>query len=613
MSKGQAQVMKDATKDVSMHKDVEPILTKTSDTAPSGKYFNTNLSNWEDNDLKAQLKNIRQMEAEYTGQYFNKEEFQSIKRFFNEEYFTESEFKALKNFFMREEEVQEVEPVDDEESMDVVAANDDEMVVASTAEDVNSDVGTDTAVVSVETPSSDVDDEIDSFLTIDSDTEIGIGIDDGKLVLDTGEADIRLDIDRFMDDDMGEPEVAPEPMPIEDDYTEAEKRKLAKIKRNVEMVIKQVQGFKEACKGKKKKTKKEKVVDIKGKKDPMKEMEVLQLKLERLLKESNTNKSEKVIYESLDQLTKKFDKILENAFKEDDDFSINTDIENIDDALDKSEDILSGSKDDDTEEGQATLHVTLPSGVSADDVVVKVVEESEGSPVIQIELPAGANVDEMEVEATVSEEIDVEGLDDAPKEKDVDDMDDADKELANEDLDEELPKEEEDKLEEALKLLNKKLLPIAENAKFNGYKANKVVMEAAMKPDTSYNTNILKQTHLYYENDGKKASDYRYPIADVIDGKFYIVPEAINKMTEMFSNPHMVRNIDPAVVKIVRARLVPYLEMMKKEIPWKTRKSSLIVKENGMLLSLVRNRETHDPTKALKKIRTDMLKENTKW
>jgi hypothetical protein len=74
-----------------------------------------------------------------------------------------------------------------------------------------------------------------------------------------------------------------------------------------------------------------------------------------------------------------------------------------------------------------------------------------------------------------------------------------------------------------------------------------------------------------------------------------------------------VRNIDPAVVKIVRARLVPYLEMMKKEIPWKTRKSSLIVKENGMLLSLVRNRETHDPTKALKKIRTDMLKENTKW
>jgi len=293
----------------------------------------------------------------------------------------------------------------------------------------------------------------------------------------------------------------------------------------------------------------------------------------------------------------------------DEDFSINDDITSVDDALDKSEDILSG--DAETDEEPSVVHITLPAGISADDISVKVIEESEGSPVIQIELPEGANVEE--IDATVGEPIVVDGVDDvAPVEEmpmedvPVEEPPVEDIEMpADEMEDVELDEEDEDKLEEAIKVLNKKLLPVAENAKYSAYKASKNVMESAQKPDTSYNTNILKQTHLYYMNEGKSIMDYRYPIADVIDGNVYAIPEAIDKMVEMFSNPSMVKKIGAPIVKVVRARLMPYLEAMGKKAPWKNKDSNLIITEKGMLLTVCHKREAHDPSAILKRIRED--------
>ncbi len=621
-----AQVMDDATNSPNLDL-IRNILDKTVSSEPQGEYFKTNLP---EKQKKASLDDLEEVHlSQLTDKQFN-----LIKKALNEDedvsvISTEDDSDTAivsmeePEMGLDEEPMEEPEMGLDEEPMDDEVSVESELGADATAEE-----------------------EINQFLNISADAgaDIGLSMEDDVLTIDTGDVDIDVNLDQLIDDyaDTGDVEELPtdEPIPENEDGIEVanaeldsvdeteltvqEQAQLRKIKRNVETVLSQVKGFKEACKTKGKVKSKKTVKNLKvksakkkGSKEEalVKEAAELQKRLEALLSESVPAKKEKKLFEDFDKLTDKFDRMLESMLREDDeettdeDFSINDDITSVDDALDKSEDILSG--DVETDEEPSVVHITLPAGISADDISVKVIEESEGSPVIQIELPEGANVEE--IDATVGEPVVVDGVDDdSPVEEmpmedvPVEEPPVEDTEMpADEMEDVELDKEDEDKLEEAIKVLNKKLLPVAENAKYSAYKASKNVMESAQKPDTSYNTNILKQTHLYYMNEGKSIMDYRYPIADVIDGNVYAIPEAIDKMVEMFSNPSMVKKIGAPIVKVVRARLMPYLEAMGKKAPWKNKDSNLIITEKGMLLTVCHKREAHDPSAILKRIRED--------
>jgi hypothetical protein len=620
-----AQVMDDATNMPNLDL-IRNILDKTMSSEPSGQYFKTALP---EKEKEASLDDLEEMDITK----LSDKQFNLIKKVLHEDedvsvVSTEDDSDTAivsmeePEMGLDEEPMEEPEMGLDEEPMDDEVSVESELGADATAEE-----------------------EINQFLNISADAgaDIGLSMEDDVLTIDTGDVDIDVNLDQLIDDyaDTGDVEELPtdEPIPENEDGIEVanaeldsvdeteltvqEQAQLRKIKRNVETVLLQVKGFKEACKTKGKVKSKKTVKNLKvksakkkGSKEEalVKEAVELQKRLEALLSESAPVKKEKKLFEDFDKLTDKFDRMLESMLREDDeeiadeDFSINDDITSVDDALDKSEDILSG--DIETDEDPSVVHITLPAGVSADDISVKVIEESEGSPVIQIELPEGANVEE--IDATVGEPVAVDGVDDVAPVEDVpveempEDVPAEDTEIpADEIEDVELDKEDEDKLEEAINVLNKKLLPVAENAKYSAYKASKNVMESAQKPDTSYNTNILKQTHLYYMNEGKSIMDYRYPIADVIDGNVYAMPEAIDKMVEMFSNPSMVKKIGAPIVKVVRARLMPYLEAMGKKAPWKNKDSNLIITEKGMLLTVCHKREAHDPSAILKRIRED--------
>ena len=615
-----AQVMDDATNSPNLDL-IRNILDKTVSSEPQGEYFKTNLPE------KQKKVSLDDLEEAHLSQL------------------TDKQFNLIKKALNEDEDVSVISTEDDSDTA-IVSMEEPEMGLDEEPMDdevsVESELGADATA----------EEEINQFLNISADAgaDIGLSMEDDVLTIDTGDVDIDVNLDQLIDDyaDTGDAEELPtdEPIPENEDGVEVadedtvdelesvddvdeteltvqEQAQLRKIKRNVETVLSQVKGFKEACKTKGKVKSKKTVKNLKvksakkkGSKEEalVKEATELQKRLEALLSESAPVKKEKKLFEDFDKLTDKFDRMLESMLREDDeettdeDFSINDDITSVDDALDKSEDILSG--DTETDEEPSVVHITLPAGVSADDISVKVIEESEGSPVIQIELPEGANVEE--IDATVGEPVAVDGVDDVAPVEDVpveempEDVPAEDTEIpADEIEDVELDKEDEDKLEEAIKVLNKKLLPVAENAKYSAYKASKNVMESAQKPDTSYNTNILKQTHLYYMNEGKSIMDYRYPIADVIDGNVYAMPEAIDKMVEMFSNPSMVKKIGAPIVKVVRARLMPYLEAMGKKAPWKNKDSNLIITEKGMLLTVCHKREAHDPSAILKRIRED--------
>lgn len=718
-----AQVMDDVKGGSKFTKQIEDLLSLTQSTVPSGEYFPTHSSELESSNIEKELMELKNREAEITGNYFSEEDFKKLKQTLNNEFFSENEFKTLQNIFKEDGLPTDVEDVD---------SLDGDVTVASTAD---SEAG-EGAVLSVDNPvdseEAQLEAELDNFLTISGgdDTEIGIGMeDDNTLSLDIGDVDLDINTDMVnaedsVDEPMGDSSVLPEEdmndsVPADVEMAEAT---LKKIINNAKIVVEQVKKYKEnkmkpkirtlTIKKKLSEAQKlkeklhslleddsekvaeadlpidvtkvpeevlnangsEQLVDTgetytleqeqkilskiksniqkvleqvvtykkKYKKHFNKEVIKVESVLSKVFTETNTL-NESVLFESLDLMTKKFDKLLEATFREEDDDNVkdketdetdpgdvdelNQSVPDMDSALDKTEDVL--TMESDVENAPSVLQVTLPDGVSANDVVVKVVEESDGAPVITIELPQGVDTEDISVTASEPEILDLNGnaseetpvgeepvvteepVDTVPSEfkSETDNSEENVIEMPEDEDEEEETEEDEKKYEEATKLLNKKLLPIAENAKFVGYKANKNIMESAQKPDTSYNINLLKQTHLYYINEGKLSTDYRYPIADVIDGTVYAVPDALNKMVEMFNNPIMVKKIGKNVVKVVRARLTAYLEAMGKKAPWGTnKKSNIVITEAGMLLTVCHKRESHNPSKILKKIREDMQK-----
>lgn len=655
-----AQVLDDVTKMKNVDLVVD-LLNKSASSTPTGKYFNTSLTQAEQTAVLEALHLVL-------------DDMINI----DENHLTERQFQRLKYQLLYKEDdenldvvtadtdgldtvvVSTEEPnVDELDDLDDVGELDDESDVLEPAEDLDDmtmDDGADLDALDDVGELEDVEDEPLINISTDNPTDLDISIDDaGDLLVSTDDMDLTInnsddfvgsdavneEIDNYIDDDANsdvltsdEPldtEAIPPAQDIEDvdeidmedeELSIQEQQALKQIKNNAQIVLSQIQNLNEACKTKKKTTKKPK---IKAKVKAKKSNKSLEKQIDEHLF-GFEGKKEKVIFEGLDVLIKKYDTLLENLLREEMDedenldmdmgeFDVNDSVDDVDDALEKSEDILTEPSDVVPEEEPSVVHITLPAGVTAGDISVKVIEESEGSPVIQIELPEGSNVDE--VEATVGEPVSIDGqteqdfvTEDIPE----DTVDDTDIAAEDEDVivvddeveDAELEEEDEEKLEEALKKINKKLLPIAENAKHNAFQANKNIVESAQQADTSYNITTLKQTHLYYMNEGKHVMDYRYPIADVIDGTVYAIPEAIVKMTEMFSNPSMVKKIGAPIVKIARARLTPYLEAMGKTVPWKNKKSNLVITEKGMLLTVCHKREAHDPSAILKRIREDI-------
>ena len=151
-----ADVMKDVTKDVKFNTHIEKVLSTTSSKIPSGAFIPTTIADLE-KEIDIDLQEIRQAEAELTGQYFNEEEFQILKQMFRNEYFTEAEFKILKKIFKEDEYA--LEPIEDT----------GDMTVASTAD---TDAGETTVMsmdaVGEETP---IEDDIDGFLNITADAD----------------------------------------------------------------------------------------------------------------------------------------------------------------------------------------------------------------------------------------------------------------------------------------------------------------------------------------------------------------------------------------------------------------------------------------------------------
>jgi len=634
-----AQVLDDVTKmkNVAL---VQDLLNKSATTTPDGKYFNTSLSQEEQKAVIEALHEILNNANEYTAQYITEKQFEKLQQLFTEMLEDEdvvdvvtTDTDGIDTVVVSTEEPNlemedDLEPADDLidlEDSDALEVDTDDVDVLDTEEELidlesgeeplvnidtdnptNMDVSVDDSGnlvisapdgidITVNNPSardSAVNEEIDSYTMGDTNDDVTSvePLDDVDVEVDPERDDIELDN-------------------VEDDeLSDLEEAQLQQIQDNVNIVLDQIKQFKS------------KKASVKNNVTESTEENI----------NAKQKKSEKVIYEGLDVLIKKYDTLLENLLKEEleedeeeldlelDGFELNDDIDTVDDALDKSEDLLTEPSDVVPEEEPSVVHITLPAGVSADDIAVKVIEESEEAPIIQIELPQGADVDE--VEATVGEPVSIDGqsevdvvpedipedMEDAVLDEDLPVDDEEDVIIADDGVeDAELEEDDEDKLEEALKVLNTSLLPIAENAKYNAFQANKNILETAQQADTSYDITSLKQTHLYYMNEGKHTMDYRYPIADVIEGNVYAIPDAIIKMSEMFSNPSMVSKIGAPIVKIARARLTPYLEAMGKKIPW-GKKSNLVITEKGMLLTVCHKREAHDPSAVLKRIREDI-------
>lgn len=151
------------------------------------------------------------------------------------------------------------------------------------------------------------------------------------------------------------------------------------------------------------------------------------------------------------------------------------------------------------------------------------------------------------------------------------------------------------------------ILPIAENASWSAVAANKRVLETAIREDTTINFDILSKAYLYVEKGHENDIDaYQYQIADVINGKLYAIPKAIQKLTDLFSNNLTLKSlrVKEEVINEVRSKLEKYLEKMGEEIPWNSdeENGNIRFQEANGLLSIYTAYEQFDPFKVISKL-----------
>ena len=144
-----------------------------------------------------------------------------------------------------------------------------------------------------------------------------------------------------------------------------------------------------------------------------------------------------------------------------------------------------------------------------------------------------------------------------------------------------------------------KALPIAENATWDGVNAGKLLVETAYKSESKVNTNLLKLTHLYWLNEGADPSDYKFPIASMVEGKAQIIPEAINEATQLFASPSFILRFSESALKKIRNVLDFYNEKMGKKSPWKSN-DQIQVSEAAKITMI--DRTSYNPYAVLKRL-----------
>lgn len=142
-------------------------------------------------------------------------------------------------------------------------------------------------------------------------------------------------------------------------------------------------------------------------------------------------------------------------------------------------------------------------------------------------------------------------------------------------------------------------LPIAENASWDGLKASKLLIETAYKSESKVNTDLLKKTHLYWEGTGSKESDYKFPIASMVEGQAQIIPQAIDEATTLFASPSFISRFSESALKKIRNVLDFYNEKMGKKSPWKENKQ-INVTEAAKITMI--DRTQYNPLAVLKRL-----------
>ena len=109
----------------------------------------------------------------------------------------------------------------------------------------------------------------------------------------------------------------------------------------------------------------------------------------------------------------------------------------------------------------------------------------------------------------------------------------------------------------------------------------------------------MKKSHLYWENDGSKESDYKFPIASIVEGQAQIIPEAITEATKLFASPSFITRFSESALKKIRNVLDFYNGKMGKTSPWKENKQ-LNVTEAAKITMI--DRTQYNPLMVLKRL-----------
>lgn len=142
-------------------------------------------------------------------------------------------------------------------------------------------------------------------------------------------------------------------------------------------------------------------------------------------------------------------------------------------------------------------------------------------------------------------------------------------------------------------------LPIAENATWDSLKAGKLLSETAYKSESKVNFDLMKKSHLYWENDGSKESDYKFPIASIVEGQAQIIPEAIDEATQLFASPSFITRFSESALKKIRNVLDFYNGKMGKTSPWKENKNLQVTEATKITMI---DRTQYNPYAVMKRL-----------
>jgi hypothetical protein len=130
------------------------------------------------------------------------------------------------------------------------------------------------------------------------------------------------------------------------------------------------------------------------------------------------------------------------------------------------------------------------------------------------------------------------------------------------------------------------ILPAAgESYVWNQNDAVKRIEEMAIRRDKTLNVDLLKAAYLFEDNSSNKTiNSYKFPIADIIDGKVKLIPKAVLEMRRLFNNSVLLNNmgLTENAIRSIRRKLDVYASMLGAKLSeW----SPTMTSENQVALS----------------------------